>query len=172
MKNFVIKILLKALALFTDLIVNRLNSLWVKRATELAIKRLMLFGEALVDADPNDKDQIEKIARETLMSLEFQQLEKQITLDIASKIEDVRIANFLIQSDALRLNLFAVLGDDDPNNKEQVKDLFASFVKTEEFDNIVIGLADLLADKYAKNSATKEFMISLVTSLVNSDDQD
>ena len=172
MKNFVIKILLKALALFTDLIVNRLNSLWVKRATELAIKRLMLFGEALVDADPNDKDQIEKIARETLMSLEFQQLEKQITLDIASKIEDVRIANFLIQSDALRLNLFAVLGDDDPNNKEQIKDLFASFVKTEEFDNIVIGLADLLADKYAKNPATKEFVMSLVTSLVNSDDQD
>ena len=172
MKNFVIKILLKALALFTDLIVNRLNSLWVKRATELAIKRLMLFGEALVDADPNDKDQIEKIARETLMSPEFQQLEKQITLDIASKIEDARIANFLIQSDALRLNLFTVLGDDDPNNKEQVKDLFASFVKTEEFDNIVIGLADLLADKYAKNPATKEFMISLVTSLVNSDDQD
>lgn len=172
MKNFVIRILLKTLTLFTDLIVNRLNSLWVKRATELAIKRLMLFGEALVDADPNDKDQIEKIARETLMSPEFQQFEKQITLDIASKIDDARIANLLIQSDALRLNLFNVLGDDDPNNKEQIKDLFASFVKTEEFDNIVIGLADLLADKYAKNPATKEFVMSLVTSLVNSDDQD
>lgn len=170
MKNFAIKILLKALALFSDIIVSRINSEWVKRATELAIKRLSLFGEALVDSDPDDKAQIEKIARETLLSPEFQDLERQVTLDLASKIDDVRLANFLVQSDNLRLNFFSILGDDNPNNKEQIKDLFESFVKTEEFDTIVIGLADLLADKYAKNPATKEFIVALITSLVNSDD--
>lgn len=171
MKSFVIKILLKALNLFTDVIVSRINSEWVKKATELTIKRLSLFGEALVDSDPNDKEQVERIAKQTLLSEEFQNLEKAVTLEIASKIDNPILANMLIQSDDLRLKIFATLGDDVNSNKDQIKDVFEAFVKTEEFDTIVIGLTELLANKYAKNEATKEFMISLVTSLVNSDDK-
>lgn len=170
MKKFVINVLIKALELFTDVIVSRINSEWVKKSVQLTIKRLSLFGEALVDNDPNDKEQIELIARQTLLSSEFQDLEKQVTADIAAKIEDARIASFLLETDKLRLQLFSVIGDNDPKNGEQIKELFESFIKTEEFDTIVINLTELLVEKYSKNEATNKFIVSLVTGLVNSDD--
>lgn len=172
MKKWIIKVLVRALDIFTDLIVAKLNSEWVKKSVSLTIKRLSLFGEALTDADPNDKAQIEKIARETLVSPEFQDLERQITADLAAKIQNPQLAAMLTQSDNLRLQLFAVLGDNVVQNGEQVKIVFEDFLKSEEFDTIAIGLAQLLADKYAKNETMKQFIVSLITSLVNSDDLD
>jgi hypothetical protein len=172
MKKFAIKVLLAALNLFSNSIVSAIGSEWVKRSVALTIKRLTLFGEALTDADPNDKVQIERIARETLLSPEFQDLEKEVTAELAAKIPNEHLANLLIQSDALRLQLFAAIGDDNTDNGEQLKAIFEGFIKTEEFDSIVIGLAQLLADKYSKNEVAKQFIVSLVTSLVNSDDND
>lgn len=170
MKKFAIKILVSALNLFSGTIVSLIPSEWVKRVAELSIVRLKLFGEALVDADPNDKDQIEKIARETLVSPEFQNLERQLTLEVVSKIPNVKLGNVLLGTENLRLQFFAVLGDDNKDNGVQIKELFESFLKSEEFDTMAITFAELLADKYAKNDLTRQFIINLVTSLVNSDD--
>lgn len=171
MKNFAIKILISALKLFSDVIVSRINSEWVKKSVELAIKRLTLFGEALVDNNPDDKAQVEAIAKQTLMSPEFQAVEKELTVMLANKISNKAFADLLIHTDELRLKLFASLGDDVIQDGEQVKEIVESFVKTEEFDTIVISFAELLADKYAKNDTMKQFIITLITSLVNSDDE-
>ncbi len=170
MKNFAIKILLNALALFSEIVISRINVEWVKKTLDLTIKRLKLFGEALTDNDPNDKDQIELIAKQTLMSEEFQALEKHITLEIVKQIPNEKLGNLLLQTDDLRLRFFALLGDENPENKEQIKDMFEQFIKSEEFDTVVINLTELLVEKYAKNEAAKQFIIAMVTSLVNSDD--
>ena len=143
MKSFAIKVLISALKMFDNAIVSKINSEWVKRIVVLSMKRLTLFGEALVDSDPNNKEQIEKIARETLVSPEFRDLQKQ---------------------------LFAVLGDDNTANAEQIKGLFESYLKSEEFDTLAIGFAELLAEKYAKNEMAREFIVNIVQSLVDSDD--
>lgn len=172
MKKWAIKLLLGALNIFTDIVMSKINVEWVKKSVGLTIKRLALFGEALTDADPNDKAQIEQIAKQTLLSPEFQELERSVVVELVSKIENQKLANMLLQTNDLRLQLFAVLGDDNKQNSEQLKAVLETFVKTEEFDSIVIGLAELLADKYAKNETMRLFIISLVESLVNSDDND
>jgi len=172
MKKFAIKVLLNGLALFSELVIARINVEWVRKTLELTVKRLKLFGEALTDSDPNDKDQIELIAKQTLMSEEFQALEKHITNEIASQIPNEKLANVLLQTDDLRLKFFALLGDENTDNKEQIKVMFEEFVKSEEFDTVVINLTEVLVDKYAKNEAAKQFIIAMVTSLVNSDDND
>lgn len=171
MKKFIIKSLLAGLTLFETFIINKFPSEWVKKISKLAVARFKLFGEALVDADPNDKDQLEKIARETLGSSEFADLEGFITREIANKIPNDQLAQVLLQTESLRLNFFLILSDEDKDNKKQIKELFESFLRSEEFDSIAITLVTLLADKYAgKNPAIKEFLVALVTSLVNSDD--
>lgn len=170
MKNFVIKILTGALDLFSDIIVTRIPSEWVKQLVSMTTKRLLLFGEALTDSDPNNKEQVERIAKETLLSPEFQELEKQLTLNLIEKIPNPKLGKVILDTDALRLQLFATLGDNDPNNAEQLKATFEAFLKSEEFDSMAITFAELLAEKYAKNPATQQFIVGLVTSLVNSDD--
>lgn len=170
MKKFVIKVLVNGLALFSDLIVSHIPVEWVKKTVNLTIKRLKLFGEALVDADPNDREQLELIAKQTLMSPEFQELEKHLTLELVSKIPNEKLGQVLLQTDTLRLNFFSIIGDENNDNKEQVKEMFEQFVKSEEFDSMVINLTEVLADKYSKNEAAKQFIIAMVTSLVNSDD--
>ena len=171
MKKFIIKSLLAGLNLFESFIINKFPSEWVKKISKLAVVRFRLFGEALIDADPNDKDQLEKIARETLASTEFADLEGFITREIADRIPNDKLAQVLLQTESLRLNFFLILGDEDKDNAKQIKDLFESFLHSEEFDTVAITLTSLLAEKYAgKNPAVKEFLVALVTSLVNSDD--
>lgn len=172
MNKFVVKVLVAALDMFNTLVVSKIANESIKKSVELLIKRLRLFGEALTDANPDDKAQIEQIAKSTLLSPEFQELERQITADIAAKIKNEKLAQMLIQSDALRLRLFAVLGDNETNNADQIKKLFEDYLKSEEFDSMAISIAELLAEKYAKSDVMKQFFISLVTSLVNSDDND
>jgi hypothetical protein len=170
MKTFAIKVLISALKMFDNAIVSRINSAWVKRVVTLMMKRLTLFGEALVDGDPNNKEQIEKIARETLVSPEFQDLQRQLTIELAAKIPNQKLATVLVSTENLRMQFFAVLGDDDSANAAQIKELFESYLKSEDFDVMAITFAELLAEKYAKNEMAREFIVSIVTSLVNSDD--
>lgn len=171
MKSFTIKVLISALKMFDNAIVSKISSEWVKRIVVLSMKRLTLFGEALVDSDPNNKEQIEKIARETLVSPEFRDLQKQLTAEIVSKIPNPKVAALLIATENLREQFFAVLGDDNNANADQIKDLFESYLKSEEFDTLAIGFAELLAEKYAKNEMAREFIVNIVQSLVDSDDK-
>lgn len=170
MKKFIIKALLTGLSLFENMIVNKFPSEWVKKISKLGISRFRLFGEALIDADPNDKAQLEKIAKETLGSPEFADLEGFITREIADKIPNEKLAQILLSTEQLRLNFFTILSDDDKDNGKQIKALFESFLHSEEFDTVAITLAELLAEKYAKNEAVRQFLVDLVTELVNSDD--
>ena len=169
-KNIAIKILIGALNLFAKSIINQLPSEWSKKVATLSVSRLKLFGEALTDANPNDKEQIEVITRETLLSPEFQDLETTLTQDLADKITNKAFANLLIGTDKLRLQFFGVLGDGNTDNSAQINELFNGYVKTEEFDSLAIEMATLLADKYAKNELVKQFLIDAITELVNSDD--
>lgn len=172
MKKFAIKILVQAIDLFDDMIIARLSPEWVKNLAALTIKRIKMFGIALSDSDPNNKAQIEKIARETLLSREFQDLEKALTARLVEKISNPKIGKVILDTDALRLQMLAAFGDDNMNNGEQLKAVLEGFVKSEDFDSMAITFAELLADKYAKNETMKLFIINLVTSLVNSDDNE
>lgn len=171
MKNLILNVVIKALEFFSSFITDKVDSKSLKRSIELLVKRVVLLGRALTDADPDDKAQIEVIVRQTLLSPEFVELEKQVTTDLVAKIENEKLATLLSETDDLRLKLFAALGDDDTQNGEQIKLLLEDFLKSEQFDTVAISMAELLAEKYAKNPLAKEFFISLVKSLVNSDDQ-
>lgn len=170
-KNFAIKVLLGALNIFSKMVIARLPSEWSKKLATLSVVRLSMFGEALTDANPDDKAQIEQITRETLLSKEFQELETEFTKELASKIPNQAIADVLLTTNKLRLDFFAALGDNNDANQEQINVLFADFVKSEDFDTIAISMTTLLADKYAKNDIVHDFIIATVTELVNSDDQ-
>lgn len=170
MRKFIIRALLSGLDLFESVIINKFPSEWVKRISKLAVSRFKLFGEALVDSDPNDKEQLEKIAKETIGSHEFAELEKFAVSELAAKIPNAKLAEVLLSTESLRLNFYLLLTDDNKNNSEQIKELFESFLRSEDFDNIAITLTELLAEKYAKNPTVKEFLVGLVTTLVNSDD--
>lgn len=169
-KNFAIKVLLGALNIFSKMVIAKLPSEWSKKLATLSVTRLELFGIALTDANPDDKTQIEQITRETLLSKEFQDLETVFTQELASKIPNPAIANVLITTNQLRLDFFAALGDGNPENQAQINQLFANFVKSEEFDTIAINMTTLLADKYAKSELVHQFIVATVTELVNSDD--
>lgn len=171
MKKFVIKLLLEGLSLFESIIVNKFPSEWVKKISKLAVARFKLFGEALIDSDPNDKEQLERIARETLASPEFIALEGFITTELAAKIPNEKLAQVLISTEKLRLNFLSVISDDDTDNAKQLKELFDSYLHSEDFDTVAITLTELLAEKYAKNAVVREFLVNLVTTLVNSDDE-
>lgn len=172
MRKFIIKALLSGLNLFESVIINKFPSEWVKRISKLTVSRFKLFGEALIDSDPNDKEQLEKIAKETIGSTEFAELEKFAVSELATKIPNAKLAEVLLSTESLRLNFYLLLTDEDTNNNEQIKQLFEDFLHSEDFDKIAITLTELLADKYAKNPTVKEFLISLVTTLVNSDDDE
>lgn len=171
MKKFIIKSLIAALGLFENIVVSKFPSEWVKKISRLVVSRLKLFGEALVDVDPNDKDQLEKIAKETLGSVEFAELEGFITQELVEKIPNEKLGQILLSTEQLRLNFFRIVSDEDKDNGKQIKELFESFLHSEEFDSIAIQLTELLAEKYAKNQDVRLFLVGLVTSLVNSDDE-
>lgn len=170
MKKLVIKILNAGLNMFESVIVSHLSSESVKQFVKLLFERLGLFGDALVDADPNNKAQIEKIAKETLISPLFQQMETSIAGELAAKIPNEKLREVLMTTDKLRLQFLGTLGDNDPNNQEQIKQLFDDFLKSEEFDTIVLTLTKLLTDKYSKNETVSQVILGIVTELVNSDD--
>jgi len=170
MKKFVIKALVAGLTLFDSFIINRLTSEWVKKLAKLATSRLKLFADALIDSNENDKEQLEQIAKETLISTEFVDLNALLTKQLADSIENQHLVKMILFTETLRLKLLALLVDEDKNNKAQVKQLLEEFVKSEDFDSIAISLAELVTDKYAKDPLVKQYLVSLVTTLVNSDD--
>ena len=170
MKKFAIKILINALDLFDDIILSKLSPQWVKDVATVTLNRLKLFGAALTDSDPNNKAQIERIARQTLLSSEFKNLERNLTLQLVEKMDNPKLGKVILDTDALRMQMLSALGDDDLNNAEQLKKVLESFLKSEDFDSIAITFAELLAEKYAKNETMRLFIINLVESLVNSDD--
>jgi len=171
MKKFIINALITGLQLFESLVVDKLSSQWVRLSAKLSISRLKLFGEALVDSDPNDKAQIEKIAKETLVSAEFSQLHSALTNELASKVKNEQLVKLLVLTESLRMHVLAVLVDDNKDNSAQLKAALEDFMRSEEFDALAISFAELLTDKYAKDPVIKRYLVALVTTLVNSDDQ-
>lgn len=103
------------------------------------------------------KNNLKKIAKETIGSHEFAELEKFAVSELAAKIPNAKLAEVLLSTESLRLNFYLLLTDDNKNNSEQIKELFESFLRSEDFDNIAITLTELLAEKYAKILQLKNF---------------
>jgi hypothetical protein len=170
--KLVTKLLTGAISLFEKVIVPRIKVEWFSKLVTLLAGRLKAVTEALTDADLNNNAQLEQIAKETLLTPEFQSLQADLFKRAAEKINQPIVTQLFAGTETLRSQLFIAIGDDVTPDADQVKTLLADFVKTEQFDELVIALTTLLAEKYAKNEIIKNFIVMAIEDLVNSDDND
>jgi hypothetical protein len=168
--KLVIKITVATLSLFERVIIPRISLDWFKSTVTLLTNRLKIIVAAFGDDNLDNNEQLEQIAKETLLTKEFQELQLMLFTKLVEKANNEAIAKLIIGTEQLRSELFIALGDDVKPDSLQLETALKSFVKSENFDELAIMFSKLLVEKYSKNEIVNNFIIAGIEELVNSDD--
>lgn len=168
--KLVIKITVATLSLFERVIIPRISLDWFKSTVVLLTNRLKIIVAAFGDDNLDNNEQLEQIAKETLLTKEFQELQLMLFTKLVEKANNEAITKLILGTEQLRSELFIALGDNVKPDSLQLEDALKSFVKSENFDELAIMFSKLLVEKYSKNEVVNNFIIAGIEELVNSDD--
>lgn len=168
--KLVIKITVATLSLFERVIIPRISLDWFKSTVVLLTNRLKMIVAAFGDDNLDNNEQLEQIAKETLLTKEFQELQLMLFTKLVEKANNEAITKLILGTEQLRSELFIALGDDVKPDSLQLENALKSFVKSENFDELAIMFSKLLVEKYSKNEVVNNFIIAGIEELVNSDD--
>ena len=145
--KLVIKITVATLSLFERVIIPRISLDWFKSTVVLLTNRLKMIVAAFGDDNLDNNEQLEQIAKETLLTKEFQELQLMLFTKLVEKANNEAITKLILGTEQLRSELFIALGDDVKPDSLQLENALKSFVKSENFDELAIMFSKLLVEK-------------------------
>lgn len=141
--NLGIKIIEKTL-------VERIPIESVKGDVKLILEPITKMVKVLSDKDPNDKVQIENVWLEFVRSNEFNQTYKARVVQLVNLIEDDLAREFIRSIVNPCLETIQALYDENPNNVEQIRDIWISFITNESNINSILNF--IFVDEIARDS--------------------
>ena len=127
--KLVIKITVATLSLFERVIIPRISLDWFKSVVVLLTNRLKMIVAAFGDDNLDNNEQLEQIAKETLLTKEFQELQLMLFTKLVEKANNEAITKLILGTEQLRSELFIALGDDVKPDSLQLENAFTAFKK-------------------------------------------
>jgi hypothetical protein len=137
----------------------------IKSDVKLILEPITKMVKVLSDKDPNDKVQIETVWLKFVRSNEFNQAYKARVIQLVNLIEDDFARDFIRSIVNPCLETIQALYDENPNNVEQIRDIWISFITNDS--NIDSILNFIFVDEIARDSvrliieSVKETIFSL-----------
>ena len=122
----------------------------IKSDVKLILEPITKMVRVLSDNDPNDKVQIENVWLEFVRSNEFNQTYKARVVQLVNLIEDDLARDFIRSIVGPCLETIQSLYDEDPNNVEQIRNIWISFITNDS--NIDSMLNFIFVDEIARDS--------------------
>lgn len=131
-------------------LIDRIPDETIKRDVKLILTPITKMVRALSDKDPNDKIQIQNVWLDFVRSSEFNHTYQARVIQVVSLIEDDLAREFIKSIVTPCLKTIESLYDEDPDNVEQIRKIWISFIKDQS--NIDAILNFMFLDEITKDS--------------------